>query len=572
MAKRFKSWFFGPSGSLYNKFSTGNVPNQQTFQELINSATFTTEVSDTANTSTQGLVKLDTDSDVLTRVVPTVGDFSKVTRGYQLPEVITANVAGDTDDANKTSTDPGYSPSTVLNGRGFRITYLKRTIGSLFRRVFKLENTLIFHSSDTTLDISEDTIGTIVMKLKLQSTGRTITINPIAGGYNLETIPGVGPSGINSIAVMKSNDALVPCDSDGTPSSYPTVLLSLYDGTTHVDMSGFDLTDANIFNPTVSNCAARYSHSGYDVLVTFTGATDNTGSIIAEIKYNGSWYSTIIEMVKVKNGTNGLPFVYKGELTTPPGDATFYWWYHNTNTGIAYFYDTDSTWKVLLKDGISRPVEYHTLTNAGLVIGLTSADKHTQVIHVSGAITLAAPIIITAVGSFPDGFTFNVILDAGFNKNGEGVNILGESIDVNNCLIPFSAEYVYSLTAGAWTKKGVQIDHKNVVHPLTYKAYLSQTGTNDPVATEIYNTIGAIAWTRTGVGTYTGVLGGMFPIAKTFILGSHISESGTGVIDGLVSRGRSDDNTISVNTFDFSTHNPSDAILNHNEILIEVYP
>ena len=49
-----------------------------------------------------------------------------------------------------------------------------------------------------------------------------------------------------------------------------------------------------------------------------------------------------------------------------------------------------------------------------------------------------------------------------------------------------------------------------------YRALLSQTGTNAPVATVLENTLGNIVWTRDSAGTYFGTLTGAFLENKTF--------------------------------------------------------
>jgi hypothetical protein len=50
---------------------------------------------------------------------------------------------------------------------------------------------------------------------------------------------------------------------------------------------------------------------------------------------------------------------------------------------------------------------------------------------------------------------------------------------------------------------------------LIYVAILTQTGTGNPVAVELENTIGAIVWTRNAAGQYFGTLAGAFTFAKT---------------------------------------------------------
>lgn len=51
----------------------------------------------------------------------------------------------------------------------------------------------------------------------------------------------------------------------------------------------------------------------------------------------------------------------------------------------------------------------------------------------------------------------------------------------------------------------------------SYIAWISQSGENNPVITEIYNTIGDITWTRNSAGNYKGTAApGTFPATKTF--------------------------------------------------------
>ena len=50
-----------------------------------------------------------------------------------------------------------------------------------------------------------------------------------------------------------------------------------------------------------------------------------------------------------------------------------------------------------------------------------------------------------------------------------------------------------------------------------YTALLSQTGTDDPVAIVLENTIGNIVWQRINPGSYTGTLTNAFTSNKTFL-------------------------------------------------------
>lgn len=52
---------------------------------------------------------------------------------------------------------------------------------------------------------------------------------------------------------------------------------------------------------------------------------------------------------------------------------------------------------------------------------------------------------------------------------------------------------------------------------LVYRALLTQSGTNPPVATVLQNTIGSIVWTRNNAGIYTGTLANAFTANKTMV-------------------------------------------------------
>ena len=63
----------------------------------------------------------------------------------------------------------------------------------------------------------------------------------------------------------------------------------------------------------------------------------------------------------------------------------------------------------------------------------------------------------------------------------------------------------------------------SAAEPKVYKALLTQTGTDAPVATVLENTLGGVPiWTYGGVGTYDVTLADAFPTSKTNIETSHI--------------------------------------------------
>jgi hypothetical protein len=429
LVRRVRSYFFGPQGNAYTKFSKSNFPTEQRYKELFDSAGFIVESNDTAKESEQGFVELQTDTESRTRSNPS-GSYAKSVRAHQLPELITTNAGTDTDDAGLHIADPGYAPTELL-GRGIKVTWLMRTISGYFRRIWKIENTMTVTAADATVTVAEPTSGNYTIKAN-------VTTGPVGP---------VGPSGTNAVIINYNKEAIIPCNSSGVALSYPIILVSLYNGSTQVDMSGYNLLDVAVFNPIVTNCTATYAHSGTDIQVTLTGATADTGSILIQIKYSGNWITKTITMMKVKAGTDANAFVYKGETVTPPVAPSFYWWYRNPNTLINYFYDIDSVWKILLNGRQESPTQYHTLTNAGLIINIINTDKQEHIIHIPAGIVLAGPITFTTSGTFPDGFKINVIFDSGFDSAGQAVTIFGNVIPVAQCLVGgIKVSVIYSLT------------------------------------------------------------------------------------------------------------------------------
>jgi len=114
----------------------------------------------------------------------------------------------------------------------------------------------------------------------------------------------------------------------------------------------------------------------------------------------------------------------------------------------------------------------------------------------------------------------------------------------------------------AATKAFVENSFEGNLGYISYHAILSQSGTSNPVANVQKNTLpgGAIAWTRTGVGEYQGVLTGAFIENKTMIFpSSHSLFLGMAIISWV------DVNTITISTSD--NGNPADSIIGANGFL-----
>jgi hypothetical protein len=102
-----------------------------------------------------------------------------------------------------------------------------------------------------------------------------------------------------------------------------------------------------------------------------------------------------------------------------------------------------------------------------------------------------------------------------------------------------------------------------------YKALLTQSGTDAPVATILENSLGGtIVWTYNTVGTYIGTLVDAFPSAKTAV---HPIQT---YADGIQSKGmiyRGDDANIYILT-SIDGITLSNGELDNNLVYIEVYP
>lgn len=107
--------------------------------------------------------------------------------------------------------------------------------------------------------------------------------------------------------------------------------------------------------------------------------------------------------------------------------------------------------------------------------------------------------------------------------------------------------------------------------PLVYRALLTQSGTNAPVATVLENTLGGnIVWSYSEIGYYIGTLAGAFTNDKTYIAAmatATLSDPATTIHQFCY---RSSINDIILITGD--SNGPNDSILNTSSLEILVYP
>jgi len=115
--------------------------------------------------------------------------------------------------------------------------------------------------------------------------------------------------------------------------------------------------------------------------------------------------------------------------------------------------------------------------------------------------------------------------------------------------------------------------------PKVYKALLTQTGTDDPVATVLENTLGGnLVWSRDDFGRYTGTLVNTFPDNKT--IGNILSNGEEMRFNFRFNSNTSNNNTVNIITSEYGlTLNLDgieatslDGLLFNSPVSIEIYP
>lgn len=109
---------------------------------------------------------------------------------------------------------------------------------------------------------------------------------------------------------------------------------------------------------------------------------------------------------------------------------------------------------------------------------------------------------------------------------------------------------------------------------LVYSALMNQSGVAAPTATILQNTLGAIVWSRLGVGSYAGTLAGVFTANKTFcLIGSSGDFTGSDPDMQLVQLSRGSINHVFLNSITNGAGNFStdDSVIEVS-IEIRVYP
>lgn len=104
----------------------------------------------------------------------------------------------------------------------------------------------------------------------------------------------------------------------------------------------------------------------------------------------------------------------------------------------------------------------------------------------------------------------------------------------------------------------------------TYRALLTQRGSDAPVATILENSLGNIKWAYVEEGIYVGELTNAFPELKTLL--SQPATSGDETTFGRqLFFSRQNDNTLSLVTFN-GQGQPENGLLNATGVEVVVYP
>lgn len=127
MSSKQRNWFFtSPPSTAGDRFVRNNIPSEQTYRNLLDSIALKLEINDTAREGGQGLVKLATDAEVMSRTSMASGEMQTVTRPHQLPLMIIGVAEVDTVD-------------TAIQGDGLKLTLKEITAGDYKRYSTKIE-------------------------------------------------------------------------------------------------------------------------------------------------------------------------------------------------------------------------------------------------------------------------------------------------------------------------------------------------------------------------------------------------------------------------------------------------
>lgn len=269
-----------------------------------------------------------------------------------------------------------------------------------------------------------------------------------------------------------------------------------------------------------------------EIAVNYTGYNGGITRFRDFNVYNGKQNSILY--IKGSTGNVGIGTTnpmnkfqsYGGAITVSNEDTYSARFSNNSDKGVIIGYDTTNNIGHI--GSINPLVAWTPLsinTNGGNVLIGTTTDNGVDKLQVNGSITASA---INTITNLSGTGTRTVVADASGNLSATAT--------------PPARPY------------------------LVYTALISQSGTSDPVATVLENTLGGtIAWVRTATGRYTGTItGSAFTLNKTWV----VLNSGGAVTAATNFSAYSN----STSTVIIQIQPVADSVLNPASIEIRVYP
>lgn len=159
----------------------------------------------------------------------------------------------------------------------------------------------------------------------------------------------------------------------------------------------------------------------------------------------------------------------------------------------------------------------------------------------------------------------------GRTTSGEGGHEELAEADITEEATPAAGDFLLGFVGGAIRKMDVgNLPAGGGASYALYTALLSQSGTDDPTAVVLENTLGGtVVWTRDAGGEYRGTLTGAFTTDKTVGFGGAFLD-GDGYANTAVVKTNASEDFVKVFTQPLQTN--LDGALNGTSIEIRVYP
>ena len=194
----FPVTYFVKGVKKFNRFLKDHVPSENVFKKLFESITFKLNQEDTATTSQQGLVKIASDANAISRTSNATNDFTAAVVPHQLPEII-SSLNGVTDVENS---------YTMLDG--IRIGDVTRTVGGKSRRVYLINSAFYYLSKFLRVDFSLRNNSSFTVVTGSGAPPQQFLFNVVAGkSYKICSTLFVDTNGIAGLKVKLGGTLIV---------------------------------------------------------------------------------------------------------------------------------------------------------------------------------------------------------------------------------------------------------------------------------------------------------------------------------------------------------------------------